>query len=79
MLEVAPDAPHQADVGVRVDVHLRVEARAQALVGQDEDALDDDDRGGLDAQALGAPVVDGEVVGGTRDGAALRAARRGAR
>ena len=47
---------------------LHVEARAQALVGEREDALHDDDRGRLDAEPHLGAVVQREVVGGAIDG-----------
>ena len=43
-LHVAADAAEDADVGVGVDEDLDVEAIADPLVDEDQDALDDDDR-----------------------------------
>src|SRR5262249_34067378 len=67
MLEVAADAAHHADVGIRVDEELHLEARAQAVVREHENALDDDDRRRRDPHALLEAVVDGEVVRGAED------------
>ena len=63
-------AAHEPDVGVGVDEDLDVDLRAQPLVDEHEDALDDDDGGGLDAAGLAAARVLAIVVLGHVDGAA---------
>src|SRR5690606_16740450 len=70
VLEVAADAAEDADVGGGVDEELQIDLRAQALVDEDEDAFDDDDRPGLDRDRLLAAAVGLEVVDRHRDGLA---------
>ena len=55
-------APQQPNVVVGVDEETKVERVAQIGDGEDEDALDDDDRARRDGPSLGAPGVRGEVV-----------------
>ena len=46
---VAADAADEADVGVGVDEGLHVAARPHAFVHEQQDSVDDDDVGRLDA------------------------------
>ncbi len=55
--DVALQPPQQPQVGVGVDVDLDVHLIAQPLVGEDEDALDQDDRLRIDVERLGPAVV----------------------
>src|SRR5262249_11498969 len=67
VLQIAADAPHEPDVRVGIDEQRHLEPGAQALVGEDEDPFDDDDRRGLDREALLQSIVDREVVRRARD------------
>ena len=49
LLDVALQPSHQAQVGVGVDEDLDVHQVAQPLVGEDQDALDQDDGLRIDA------------------------------
>ena len=62
LLEIPADPAHEPDVGVGVDEELHLEARAETVVGEDQDSLDDDDRGRRDAEPLLGAIVDREIV-----------------
>ena len=67
LLDVALEAPHQADVGVGVDEDLQVHVGAEALIRQHQDPFDDHHRCRLDPTGLGAPHVLSKVVLGDVD------------
>ena len=71
VLHVPQGAAEDADVGVRLHEDLDVEHLPQDGVGEDEDALHDDDAVGLDLHGLVRPVVVHVGVDRALDGAAL--------
>jgi len=70
LFEVAPDAPHQANVRVGIDEDLDVVQVANVGRYQRHDALHDDHRGWRDAVRRIAAQVAVEIVQGRLDGAA---------
>ena len=63
LLEVAPQAPQDAHVGVGVDEELDVHEPAQRLLGQDQDPLEQDHRPRRQRVGQHAARVGGVVVG----------------
>ena len=59
---VAANAADEAEVGVGVDEDLHVAEFANARVGEEQDAVDDDDAGRRDDHRVVAPRVRDEVV-----------------
>src|SRR5664280_312245 len=60
--DVALQPPDEPDVGIRVDVDLHVEEFPELRLGEDEDAVHEDDLSWLDAAGLGRAAVELEVV-----------------
>ena len=50
--DVAADAAHQAEVGGGIDEEFDIESLANARFGEHQDAFDDDDGRGLDADGI---------------------------
>ena len=69
LVEVALDAAHQPDVVRGVDVELDVHPLAQRGLRQDQDALHQDHRPGVEVLGLRTPAVRLEVVRRLLDGA----------
>src|SRR5262249_40255835 len=67
LAHVAPDAPQDADVGVRIHEQLQVEALAQADAGQQQNSFDDHDGSWSDQARFAAPQVRSKVVDGNED------------
>jgi hypothetical protein len=68
---IALDAADEADVGVGIHEHLDIHQAAQFGFGEDEDAVHENDGGGLDGDGFGEAGVGGKVIDRQGDGAAL--------
>lgn len=71
LVHIAQHAAQDALIGIGLDEDLEVEEIAQALILEDQDALDDDDLARLDDLRLLRARVAREVVDGTLDALSL--------
>jgi hypothetical protein len=67
---VAADTAEEAEVGGGIDEDFEVKGAAEAGVGEDEEAFDEDDGSGRDEIGFGGAAGDIKAVAGDGDGAA---------
>src|SRR5215210_4495792 len=66
-VSVTLDAPDEPDVRVSVDENFHIAQLAHPVIDEQQDAVDHDDIGGLDARVPLTPEVSDEIVFGLVD------------
>jgi len=61
-MRVALDAPDEPHIGLGIDEHLHIAQLAQPLIDEQQNPVDDDDIGRLDARVLARPEVRDEII-----------------